>query len=246
MSTEAFHHLILSLDVQDSGTRADPGQRLLRRVVHDAVRSAFAAAQISPDGARAPEDRGDGVLLVLPAEVPKARVVGRWVAELRESLRVSNAVLRDPVRVRVGIHGGELHHDAYGVAGVDVNLACRLANCDPAKQTLRAASTADLVVTVSDVIYRGVIRHGGPHLDPATYRQYHLTTAEYDGPVWLHLPGYARPPDPVPSPATAPQDRPPPSPDRGIHIHDHGSLVRDNGTLGTVVLGDATWYGDAP
>ncbi|MDQ3764441.1 MAG: hypothetical protein M3460_23630 [Actinomycetota bacterium] len=46
MSTDALHHLIINLDVQGSGQRTDPGQLILRDVVHDVVQSAFAETRI--------------------------------------------------------------------------------------------------------------------------------------------------------------------------------------------------------
>lgn len=74
MSTDALHHLIINLDVQDSGQRTNPGQLTLRNVIYDVVQSAFTATRIDP--LRLPEDRGDGVLLVLPADIPRSRCWG--------------------------------------------------------------------------------------------------------------------------------------------------------------------------
>lgn len=204
MPADALHHLIINLDVQDSGQRTNPGQLTLRKVIYDVVQSAFTATGI--DLSRLPEDRGDGVLLVLPADVPKKQMLGRWVNELHEALRERNAPLKEPIRVRVGIHAGELHHDDHGVAGNDVNIACRLASCEPAKGTLRAAPHASMVVAVSDYIYQSVVRHGGPFIDPDSYRQHPLRTAEFDGYMWLYVPGYSIPPRPTsaPEPTSAP------------------------------------------
>ncbi|MGH3966001.1 MAG: hypothetical protein ACRDRY_22585 [Pseudonocardiaceae bacterium] len=238
MLTDALHHLIINLDVQDSGQRTNPGQLTLRDVVHDVVRSAFTATGI--DLRQPPEDRGDGVLLVLPAAVPKQQMVGRWVEELYQTLRGRNSQLREPVRVRVGIHAGEVHQDDYGFAGTDVNIACRLGSCEPAKGTLRAAPAATAVVAVSDVIYQSVVRHGGPFIDPDSYRQHALHTTELDGPVWLHLPGYSVPPHPksapesVSTPSVAAETS-----HRGIgsvRIKGDGVVV-DRSSIGDIMIG---------
>lgn len=207
MPTDALHHLVINLDVQGSGQRTNPGQLTLREVIYDVVQSAFTATGV--DLSRPPEDRGDGVLLVLPAAVPKQPVLGRWVNELHEALRERNSQLKEPIRVRIGIHAGEVHHDDYGVAGTDVNIACRLASCEPAKRTLGAAHAATVVVAVSDYIYQSVVRHGGPYIDPDSYRQHPLRTTEFNGSVWLRVPGYSIPPHPT----SAPEPNPvPPTP----------------------------------
>jgi len=201
MPTDALHHLIINLDVQESGQRSNPGQLVLRDVVHDVVGSAFTATGIDPPWP--PEDRGDGVLLVLPATVPKKHMLGRWIEELHQALRERNSPLKEPIRVRIGIHAGEVHHDDHGVAGTDVNVACRLASCDEAKGILRAAHAATAVIAVSDVIYQSVVRHGGPFIDPDSYRRHSLRTAEYDGFIWLYVPGYSIPPRPASAPVGA-------------------------------------------
>lgn len=212
MQTDALHHLVINLDAQDSGQRTNAGQLLLRAVVHDVVRAAFTAAEINTRGN--PEDRGDGVLLVLPADVSKQKIVGRWVDGLYQALKVRNSPLRERIRVRIGIHAGEVHHDNHGVAGTDVNIACRLASCEPARGTLRAAPDASVVVAVSDYIYQSVVRHGGPYIEPDHYQKYPLDTAEYHGSLWLYVPRYSVPPPPTSAPEPTPT---PPTPAENTH-----------------------------
>jgi hypothetical protein len=253
MPTDALHHLIINLDVQESGRRTNLGQLALRDVVHDVVRSAFAATGIDPP--RPPEDRGDGVLLVLPANVPKIHMLGRWTEELHQALRGRNWPLKEPVRTRIGIHAGEVHYDDHGVAGTDVNIACRLAGCEAAKGTLRAAHAATAVVAVSDVIYQSVVRHGGPFIDPDSYRRHSLRTAEYDAFIWLYVPGYSLPPRPADAPvgaaatSAAPAAIPtaPPHTSRGgigsVSIGGHGAVV-SHSSVHDIVIGESTSAGE--
>lgn len=240
MPTDALHHLIINLDVQDSGQRTNPGQLILRDVIYDIVQSAFADTGIDPH--RPPEDRGDGVLLVLPADVPKKQMLGLWVNVLHEALRERNAPLKEPIRVRVGIHAGEVHHDDHGVAGNDVNIACRLANCEPAKGTLRAAPHASMVVAVSDTIYQSVVRHGGQYIDSDSYRRHPLRAAEFDGPVWLYVPGYSIPPRPTNTQEPSPVRPAPADTAAGgigsVKIGGKGVVLSHVNSVGHVVLGD--------
>lgn len=238
MPTDALHHLIINLDVQDSGRRTNPDQLILRDVVYDIAQSAFTATGI--DLSRLPEDRGDGVLLVLPADVPKKQMLGRWVNELHEALRERNAPLKELIRVRVGIHAGEVHHDDHGVAGTDVNIACRLASCEPAKGTLRAAPHASMVVAVSDVIYQSVVRHGGRYIDPDSYRKHALRTAEFDGHVWLYVPGYSIPPHPKNAPESVSTPSMAAETSHGgigsVRIKGDGMVV-DRSSIGDIMIG---------
>jgi hypothetical protein len=165
----------------------------MRAALHDSLRSAGENAGIPPDQFPEPRDTGDGALLLFPATVSKARVAGRWVEEVRQALRRHNSILRDPIRVRVGIHAGEVHLDEFGVSGADVNIACRLANCEPARALLRSAAEACLVVAVSDAVFQSVVQHGGDHLDPDSYRRDVLDSHEYRGPMWLAVPGQVPP-----------------------------------------------------
>jgi hypothetical protein len=244
MESEALHQLIVSIDVQNSGQRDNPGQLTLRKVVYDVIETALDAADIPDDVPRRAEDRGDGALLRIDASVSKARVVGRWVEELYQALRERNRELRDPVRLRLGIHAGEVHGDRWGVAGVDVNIACRLASCEIAKATLAAAPPAQLVLAVSDVIYQAVVRQRGPYLDPEAYREEQLRVAELDGPIWLHVPGYATPPrSPAgrsrsDSPPTGHNARNAPAAGDSITVGGDGVVVNDS-----KVSGDIRFYG---
>jgi hypothetical protein len=138
MESEALHQLIVSIDVQDSGQRDNPGQLTLRKVVYDVIETALDAAAIPDDVLRSAEDRGDGALLRIDALVPKARVVGRWVEELNQALRARNRELRDPVRLRTGIHAGEVHGDpGASLASMSTSPAGWLAARSPRRRSPR-------------------------------------------------------------------------------------------------------------
>jgi hypothetical protein len=147
-----------------------------------------------------------------------------------------------------------VHHDDHGVAGNDVNIACRLASCEAAKGTLKAAHAAMAVVAVSDVIYQSVVRHGGPFIDPDSYRRHPMHEAEYDGVIWLYAPGYSAPPRPVDalvgaaaSSAVPAIPTEPAHTSRGgigsVSIGGHGAVV-SHSSVHDIVIGESTSAGD--
>ena len=164
------------IDIVGFGGLDDPAQLRARHVLRQAVRTAFRAARIRP----VVEDRGDGVVVIVPAFVSKVDLLDPVVPTLV-------AGVRGHVRVRVAIHAGEVHRDAYGWVGADVNTAFRLVDSEPARDALRRAPHADLVLVVSETIYRGVVRHGYRGVDPATYSPVRVAVKEVDERAWLHL-----------------------------------------------------------
>jgi hypothetical protein len=194
--SEALHHTTAMVDVQGSSALINAEKLAMRAALVAAVDAAIAFSQTDRDSWRL-EDRGDGRLVTVSAAVPKVRIVGAWVEGLDRALRAHNAEhpRHPPVRVRVGVHAGEVHRDAEGIAGSDLELACRIADAPIAKRVLRAAGAAALVLVVSQVVYDSVVRHGGRFLDPARFRLARATVKETDVPVWLYVPGYPTPPE---------------------------------------------------
>lgn len=226
--SEALHHTTVSLDVQGSSSRTNPEKLAMRRILYAAVEEAARFADLDYSTWHR-EDRGDGMLAIVPAEIPKSRILGRWVEGLHRALRAGNrpvpgaapgrlragdrpASRAVPVRLRVGIHAGEVHRDSYGVVGADVDIACRLADADIAKRVLATTLAAQLVVVVSDTVYQSVVRHGGSYLEPSRYCRVSVSVKELSVPAWLYVPGYTTPPlpgDPDPDGPAAPWPGPP-------------------------------------
>ena len=213
MYTEAIHHLIIKIDAERSGHLVNPAKLRLREVIHEVIDQAFRASGIAEDLCRI-EDRGDGALIIVPPAVPEARMVGVWIEEVHQALRAHNGASDSlgRVRVRIGAHAGQVHTDSHGVAGADVDLACRLEDSAPARATLDAAHAAHLVVVVSTVLYESVVHHGGRFIDPECYREVRVRLKETDTTAWVTVPGYSVPPVPAEgaSPASsrvAPEDR---------------------------------------
>src|SRR5262245_17188327 len=93
---DAMHQLIVHVHF---GDQDEPGLPAERERLHRVIREAFTESRVAPSQYRI-EDQGPGdLLVVLPAEVVKSRVLGAWINELRRKLE-------NGPRIRVGVHSG--------------------------------------------------------------------------------------------------------------------------------------------
>src|SRR5580658_5052035 len=84
----AVHRTIVIVDVEGFGDhhRTDVDQVAVRAVLYCALREAFGRAGISWEDCRH-EDRGDGLFVLVPAEVPKGLLVEKVPLALAADLR---------------------------------------------------------------------------------------------------------------------------------------------------------------
>jgi hypothetical protein len=116
----AVHHSIVVVDVEGFGarhrTRAD--QAAIRHGLDQALELAFSRSGVGWDDCYR-EDRGDGVLILVPVQVPKAVLAAGLPGQLAAAVRAHNQVHGPDarMRLRLALHGGEVLHDAHGVTG---------------------------------------------------------------------------------------------------------------------------------
>jgi class 3 adenylate cyclase len=135
----AVHRTIAVVDVEGFGDRrrTNTDQVTVRDGLYRVMRTAFGRAGISWDDCDR-EDRGDGVLVLVPAEVPKGLLAEQLPFALVTGLCGHNGAHQGPeqIRLRMALHAGEVRYDQHGVTGVSVNLAFRLLEADPLKEAL--------------------------------------------------------------------------------------------------------------
>jgi hypothetical protein len=206
-SRSAVHRTIVVVDVEGFGRRGrtNPHQVAIRGGLYRALKRAFRASGIR--WARCyHEDRGDGVLILARAKVPKGRFVESLPRALAAALGEHNRGRcgEERIRLRMAVHAGEVRYDKHGVTGVSVNLASRLAEAPSLKEAL-AGSPGVLAVIASSWFFDEVVRQS-PAIDPASYRQVQVVLKETKEVGWICLPDY--PADQYqPESATAPVER---------------------------------------
>lgn len=181
---------IVAIDMVGSGQWDDCAQLRARTVLDAMVRSAFRAAGISWRKLVV-EDRGDGMVVLVPPSTSKVDLIDPLIPSLIARLRQHNAMVgaEHRIRVRVAVHAGEVLRSPSGWVGTDINLTCRLLNGVPLYRELMRSPQSDLVLVVSEVIRNGVVRHGYRRIDPAEYRCVHIVSKEVDTSAWIYVAG---------------------------------------------------------
>ncbi|OLF08589.1 ATP-binding protein [Actinophytocola xanthii] len=174
----------------------------VRAAFYGALKEAFRTADIPWEKCEY-EDRGDGALVLGPAELPKGPFIeglpGALLAALAEHNRTNRPQRR--VRLRMALHAGEINYDEHGVTSTAINLAFRLLDAEPLKAEL-AGSPDALAVIVSSWFFDEVVRHSDG-LDQDDFTPVQAKVKETDVGAWLYLPRPApagRPATPGPAP----------------------------------------------
>jgi tetratricopeptide (TPR) repeat protein len=183
------HRAIMVVDVEHfcDRSRTNLNQLAIREGLYKALAQAFRKSGIVWANCVS-EDCGDGVLILIPPDVSKTRLVTSLPAGLAAAVARHNAGCAEPerMRLRVALHAGEVYHDAHGVAGASINHAFRLAEA-PALKSALDASPGVLALIVSDWLYDEVVRHD-PAAVPGSYRPVRVTVKETAAAGWIRLP----------------------------------------------------------
>lgn len=169
--------------------RDDDIQLYVHNALYDMLRTAFDGSGVPwPDCTQ--EDRGDGVLVVVPPTIAAAGLIDPLPERLRGLIRRHNRVSCEAARIqlRAAVHIGQVHHDDYGFVGEDVNLLFRLLDAPPLKRLL-AGSGAELIFVASDYTYQNVIRRHPTLVDPGAFQRMNLRVKQTTTQAWAYLPG---------------------------------------------------------
>ncbi|WP_212615909.1 hypothetical protein [Streptomyces zhaozhouensis] len=195
------------MDARGSGRLGMDAKIALREAMYRAFHEACDLVGLLPGELRH-EDRGDGVLATVEPSFPATDMVGVWMDALHQGLRAHNRAGGVPLRLRVAMHAGPVVFDARGLVGRAVDLTCRLCDSEAARRAVEEAR-ADLLLVVSDTLYRTVVREGGRYIEPEHYARRRVGNKETDEYAWFLLPGR-----PTPLPESAPESAPGPGPKR--------------------------------
>ncbi|MET1075890.1 MAG: hypothetical protein ABWY11_24795 [Umezawaea sp.] len=189
MDENLTHHSLVIADIAGYGMRSDEDQRWLRKELYTVLETAMAASGV-PWPHDMTQDRGDSIILLIPATVPKRTITEKLVHHLDRELgrhaRRSTAPVR--MRLRLALHAGEVARDGRGWIGRDLNTACRLVDLPAGREALAAAPEANLAVVVSDSWYRGVVFQDPLLVEHFAFRRVPFVVKEVDDHAWIHVP----------------------------------------------------------
>ncbi len=183
----AVHRTVVIVDVERFGDprRTNRQQMEIRDGLYRAMQDAFGNAGIPWDNCDH-EDRGDGIFILVPAEVPKSLLVESLPPALAAALQDHNGKHpgQQPIRLRMVLHAGEVNYDEHGVTGKSVNLAFRLLDAPQLKAAL-ARSAGVLAVIVSSWFFEDVVWHSPV---AQAYERVRVTVKETVETGWMSSP----------------------------------------------------------
>jgi hypothetical protein len=189
------HRTIVVVDVADFTAPARTADMLsIHEGLYEVLEPAFAESGVDLD-ACVVEDRGDGALVLVPADFPKAQLADLLPDRLVAAVRRHNANRPEHsrFRLRLGLHAGDIRRGSNGWTGHSVNTAFRLIDAAEVKSAL-ATTDGVVAMVVSDSFYTQVIADDSGAA-PESYRRVHVRVKNFESAAWLRLPG-------VPAPAT--------------------------------------------
>lgn len=180
---------IIFTDVAGFGSqvRNDEDRQIVRKESHAMIGEAFTAAGIAWESCHC-EDRGDGLLIVVPAHIPTKTVLDGLPIRLAAALKRHNHRSSEAVRIqlRVAVHVGPVTTDSIGQSGEAIIHAARLVDAPELKRGI-TNTAASLGVIVSAFVYDTVIKHG----DPDGFSPVKVKVKEARLDAWMQLTGRA-------------------------------------------------------
>jgi class 3 adenylate cyclase len=185
---DPVHHtiLVVELDGFAAADRTNMHRLTLRAGLYRVLQRALVACGVEwNDCYRA--DLGDGVLVLAPAGYPKAVFSELVPAALTALLAEHNRAHRLPerIRLRAGLHAGEVSYDAHGTTGAAIVHTFRLLHSGVLRDALARAG-GDLAVIASAWFYEEIIRHS-PVSSPDRYRPVFVQEKETTARGWVRL-----------------------------------------------------------
>jgi class 3 adenylate cyclase len=126
-------------------TLGDQGWLQVLRAHNHAVRE-----QLTSHHGTEVKQSGDGFL----ATFRSARDAVRAAVAIRQAIgKLDLPDETPPLRLRIGVHAGELEHDGHDVYGVNVSTACRIASVAEPDEILVSGVVRELAASTSDLSF---------------------------------------------------------------------------------------------
>jgi CRP-like cAMP-binding protein len=180
---------IVLVDIADFGARirSDRDRGSIREALYNILQCTFENANFQRHDYHQ-EDRGDGVLLVIPPPGRTNSIIDRIHGQLVTLLREYNSTATTATRIqmRVALQVGPVDADAHGVNGRAIIDAARLLDAPVLKQQL-AETRADLGFITSTHVYETFIQPSPGHVIPTAGQHLSCQVKKETINAWMYL-----------------------------------------------------------
>lgn len=191
----AIHRLSWVVDIEAYGRRVHRAHADAQDRLNWAVTQTLLLAGVNPMRCDR-QERGDGLLLILPPAIDQPRTVPTLVTGLRDALREANRVGGEAgrIRLRSALAQGIVESGSTGFRGQSVILACYLLDSTPAHEALSQAPDSDLMVIVSDDLHRDLFAQGFTARGLPAFYSVKIDRPEkgFTATGWIQVPGPGR------------------------------------------------------
>ncbi|HEY1823159.1 MAG TPA: cyclic nucleotide-binding domain-containing protein [Trebonia sp.] len=185
-SLEGENCTVLLTDVVGFGAlhRSDHDRQIIRREGLEMMRASLGPLWemcIS-------QDRGDGLLIVVPPQVPTAKIMTCVHRELPGRLRLHNHTYAESARIRLRIAAnvGPVMGDPLGLSGEAIIRTARLVEAPVLKEAMTETG-ACLGIMVSEFVYEIAVGRADDFIDAAEYKKVEVNNKEFIGSAWMRL-----------------------------------------------------------
>lgn len=183
---------ILHVDIVgfSASVRSSRDQLTLRNTMYEIFQAAFARFGV-PWSSAFTEDRGDGMLIIVPPGVPAITVVDLCLTDLINNLADYNSAANESaaMRLRISLHVGPVSADTLGVSGEAIVYASRLVDAPVFRKALQE-SGAQLGVIVSDVVHDMITRQRSLDSVPADLQSVNVQLKDLQATAWMWFSEY--------------------------------------------------------
>jgi class 3 adenylate cyclase len=164
--------------------RTDLDRQIIRRKSLEMMQESFGSLW----GLCIFEDRGDGLLVIVPPQVPTARIIEIIHRRLPAKLRLHNRTYAETaqIRLRAAVNVGPVVSDMLGLSGEAIIRTARLVEAPILKKSM-AATDAELGVMVSDFVYDTVVRHIAEFVQAERYQEVEVKVKEFRSSARMRL-----------------------------------------------------------
>jgi hypothetical protein len=185
------HFSIVLFDVEASGSLSDPEKKQVSDDLYEIVRESLAGSGI-PEGAVRQEDRGDGIFLLIAADVSK-RLLFHPFLGLVDAKLAARSVGQPTLRLRLVIHHGEVNAGDRSASGRDVDTAFVLLDSTQLRDALRESRGGRIAMATTNELYQSLIR-GNDDPSPEAFRRRFLKTKYGVFEAWVTVTGVTEQP----------------------------------------------------